>query len=125
MPEINSIEFQHPSEREFARLLDFYGIRWEYEPTSFALEVDDSGNVKVAFTPDFYLTDQNLYVELTTQSTRLNNLKNRKVRRLKELYPDVNIKLLNRRNLRHLAVKYNFPDPTEVNVSDVHPRDQV
>ena len=125
MPDTDSLEFQHPTEREFAKLLDFYGIRWEYEPRTFALEIDDAGQVKAAFAPDFYLIDQDLYVELTTQSARLNNLKNRKVRRLKELYPDINIKLLNRRDLRHLAVKYNFPDPTAVNVTDVHPRDQV
>ena len=119
----STTEFQHPSESEFARLLDFYGIRWEYEPRTFTLETNDDGSIRSAFSPDFYLPDQDLYVELTTQSARLNNLKNRKVRTLQELYPDINIKLLNRRDLRSLAIKYDFPDPAVVNETDGHPRD--
>ncbi len=123
MPDITQIAFQHPSEKEFARLLDFYSIRWEYEPCTFSLEFNADGSVRSAFSPDFYLPDQDLYVELTTQSTRLNNVKNRKVRRLQELHPEINIKLLNRRDLRGLALKYDLPDPSTVNVDEGHPRD--
>ena len=123
MPNLETIEFQHPSESEFARLLDFYGIQWEYEPRTFALEFDEDGSIRSAFSPDFYLPEQDLYIELTTQSARLNNLKNRKVRKVQELYPDINIKLLNRRDLRSLAIKYDFPDPADVNVEQGHPRD--
>lgn len=123
MTDIKNIEFQHPSEQEFARLLDFYGIDWVYEPRTFALEWNPDGSVRSAFSPDFYLPEQDIYVELTTQSTRLNNLKNRKLRKLQELYPEINIKLLNRRDLRSLAIKYDFPDPTDVNLADGHPRD--
>ena len=123
MADIDKIEFQHPSEREFARLLDFYGIQWEYEPRTFPLEFNEDGSVRSAFSPDFYLPEQDLYVELTTQSPRLNNLKNRKIRKLKERHPDINIKLLNRRDIRSLAIKYDFPDPTDVNYEEGHPRD--
>ncbi|NUQ38064.1 MAG: hypothetical protein HUU23_09755 [Caldilineales bacterium] len=123
MPTLDEITFQHPSEKEFARLLNFYGIRWEYEPRVFPLTRAADGRVLSAFAPDFYLPDQDLYIELTTQSTRLNNLKNRKVRRLQELYPTINIKLLNRRDLRGLAIKYAFPDPAASNTAEGHPRD--
>lgn len=123
MPQQQDTVFQHPSEREFARLLDFYGIRWVYEPRTFPLEQNPDGSVRSAFAPDFYLPDQNLYVELTTQSARLNNLKNRKVRRLQELHPEINIKLLNRRDIRGLALKYDFPNPADVNDDEGHPRD--
>ena len=123
MPGAEEIQFQHPSEREFARLLDFYGIRWEYEPRTFALEYNSDGSIRAAFSPDFYLPEEGVYVELTTQSARLNNLKNRKIRRLQELYPDVSIKLLNRRDLRQMALKYDFPDPSGVNDEQGHPRD--
>lgn len=123
MTEHQETVFQHPSEREFARLLDFYGIRWDYEPRTFPLEYNPDGSVRSAFAPDFYLPDQDLYVELTTQSARLNNLKNRKVRRLQELYPNVTVKLLNRRDIRGLALKYDFPDPADVNDDEGHPRD--
>ena len=123
MLDIDQIEFQHPTEREFALLLDFYGIQWEYEPRTFVLETNEDGSMRSAFSPDFYLLEQDLYVELTTQSARLNNLKNRKIKRLRERYPDINVKLLNRRDLRSLAIKYDFPDPTEINAEEGHPRD--
>lgn len=123
MPNIDQIKFQHPSEREFAQLLNFYGIRWEYEPRTFPLEYNEDGGLKSAFSPDFYLPDQDLYIELTTQSSRLNNLKNKKVRMLQELHPHIKIKLLNRRDIRSLAIKYDFPDPTKVNDEQGHPRD--
>ncbi len=98
----------HPAEQEFARILDFYGIEWEYEPRTFPLERDKSGKVTLAFAPDFYLPQQDLYIELTTLRPQLNTRKNRKLRRMKELYPDVNIKLLKRRDLRELMVKYGL-----------------
>ncbi len=115
MSKIDEINFQHPSEREFARLLDFYGIPWEYEPTTFPLEYNEDGSLRSAFSPDFYLPEQDIYVELTTQSPRLNHLKNRKIRQLKERYPDIQIKLLNRRDMRSLAIKYDLPDLTNAN----------
>ncbi len=123
MSKLDETPFQHPSEREFARLLDFYGIPWEYEPRTFPLEYNEDGSVKSAFSPDFYLPEQDLYVELTTQSARLNHLKNKKIRLLRERYPHIQIKLLNRRDIRSLAIKYDFPDPTQVNYQDDHPRD--
>ena len=101
-------EFSHPAEEIFAQILDFYGIQWEYEPRTFPLEWDEEGNVIEAFSPDFYLPDQDLYVELTTIRPKLATFKNRKMRRMKELYPDVNIKLYKRREMRDLMVKYGL-----------------
>jgi hypothetical protein len=108
-----SPKFVHPSEEVFARILDFYGIQWEYEPRTFALETDGNGNVTEAFTPDFYLTEQDLYVELTTLRPQLSTKKNRKLKRLQELYPEVNIKLFKRRELRNLMIKYGLMDEAE------------
>lgn len=106
-------EFPHPSEEEFARILDFYQIPWEYEPTTFALEWDEQGHIREAFSPDFYLPDQDLYIELTTLRSGLMNRKNRKLRRLKELYPDVRVKLINRRDFSNLLFKYGLEDEEE------------
>ncbi len=106
-------QFAHPSEEEFARILDFYGIEWEYEPHTFPLEWDENGQVLEAFTPDFYLPQQNLYVELTTLRPELVTQKNRKLRRLRELYPDVHIKLFKRRDIRELLVKYGLEEEAE------------
>src|SRR3990172_5140798 len=97
--------FAHPAEYEFARILDFYGIEWRYEPRSFPLRYD-YGHVVEAFTPDFYLPDLNMYVEVTTLKTGLTAEKNRKMRLLKELYPEVNIKLLKKRDYLRLLAKY-------------------
>src|SRR5690606_21003756 len=83
-------------------------MEWEYEPRTFPLEWDDEGNVVTAFTPDFYLPEQNLYIELTTLRPKLSSFKNRKLRLLKELYPDVNVKLFKRRDIRGLLVKYGL-----------------
>ena len=104
--------FAHPVEAEFARLLDFYRVRWEYEPRTFPLEWDEDGRLKLCFTPDFYLPDQDLYVELTTMSPRLVRRKNRKLRRLNERYPEVRVKLFYQRDLRALLLKYGLT-PTE------------
>ena len=101
-------EFVHPSEKEFARILDFYGIEWQYEPRTFELEWDENGQVTQAFTPDFYLPQQDLYVELTTLRPQLSTKKNHKLKRIKELYPEINIKLFKRREMHNLMVKYGL-----------------
>jgi hypothetical protein len=100
--------FAHPSEMEFARVLDFYRVRWEYEPRSFPIEWDESGNVVQEFTPDFYLPELDLYIELTTLKQSLITKKNRKVRRLKELYPDVNIKVFYRKDYTRLLRRFGI-----------------
>lgn len=103
--------FAHPAEEEFARLLDFYGIPWQYEPRTFVLRADKEGRPVVAFTPDFYLPEQDLYVEITTIRPKQVRRKNRKIRWLLEHYPDVNIKLIKRSDFRQLLAKYGLAGP--------------
>jgi hypothetical protein len=98
--------FAHASEAEFARILDFYQVTWEYEPQVFPILWDLDGNVLESFAPDFYLPDMDLFLELTTLQQRLVRKKNRKVRRLRELYPYVRIKLFYARDFRALMLKY-------------------
>ena len=100
--------FAHPAEAELARLLDRYEIAWQYEPTTFELDHDDQGRVIRAFTPDFYLPEHDLYVELTTLRQALVTKKNAKVRRLKELHPDVRIRMLYRRDYEELAFTFGL-----------------
>jgi len=100
--------FSHPAEEIFARILDYYGIEWQYEPRTFPLSWDERGNVTEAFAPDFYLPQQNLYVELTTLRPRLTTFKNRKLRRMKEIYPDVKVKLFKRKDLQNLMIKFGL-----------------
>jgi len=96
------------AELEVARLLDFYGIPWHYEPRSFVLEEDEDGRVREAARPDFYLPEQDLYLELTTMKQSLVTRKNRKIRKLRERYPDVRIKLFYKRDFERLVQKYGF-----------------
>ena len=98
------------AERQFARLLDFYQIEWEYEPRSFDLECDSDGNVIQRFTPDFYLPAYDLYIEITTLNQKLVTRKNRKVRRLRELYPEVQCKVFYQRDYLSLVTKYGLDD---------------
>lgn len=105
--------FIHPIEGAFAKILDFYGVAWEYEPRTFPLKWDADGNVIEAFKPDFYLPQQNLYVELTTLRPKLTQRKNRKLKELKQLYPDINIKLFKRRELRNMMLRFGMIDEAE------------
>lgn len=105
--------FAHPAEEMFARIMDYYGIQWVYEPRTFDLEWDSEGNVILAFTPDFYLPDQDLYIELTTLRPQLSTKKNKKMRLMGELHPEIKIKLMKRRDMRDMMVKYGLYDEAE------------
>ncbi len=98
--------FAHASEAELARILDFYEVAWEYEPHTYPILFDRNGTVLESFSPDFYLPEVDLYLELTTLKQRLVRKKNRKLRRLRELYPSIRIKLLYARDFRALLFKY-------------------
>jgi bifunctional protein TilS/HprT len=114
LPAAESTRFAHNSERQFAKLLDFYGIAWEYEPTTFVLEWDRQGRPVQAFSPDFYLPAYDIYIEITTLNQKLVTKKNRKVRRLGELHPEVKVKVLYQRDYLNLLVKYGLEEPSQL-----------
>ena len=100
--------FANRIELECARMLDYYGVRWAYEPRTFVLARDELGRVTSAFTPDFYLPDQQLYIEVTVMKQSLVTRKNRKLRELRRLYPEVNVKLFYRRDIERLAQRFQL-----------------
>src|SRR5437763_17074071 len=100
--------FASPAELECAKVLDYYGIPWLDEPRTFVLERAEDGRVTEAFAPDFYLLDQDLYIELTVMKQSLVTRKNRKLRKLREQYPDVNIKLFYKRDIERLGQRYGL-----------------
>jgi len=102
--------FAHSSEAELARILDYYQVRWEYEPRTFPILWNLQGDVVESFAPDFYLPELDLYVELTTLKQSLVRRKNRKLRRLRELYPMIRIKLFYGKDFRALLLKYGRID---------------
>ena len=101
-----NIKFAHKSEKEFTKILDFYRIKWEYEPRTFTLSFDKEGNPDTCFTPDFYLPEYDLYIELTTLNQKLVTKKNRKIKKLRKLYPDINVKLFYKKDYNSLLFKY-------------------
>ncbi|HEX9016870.1 MAG TPA: phosphoribosyltransferase family protein, partial [Chloroflexota bacterium] len=110
--------FVNASEEEFARILDFYRVKWQYEPRSFPLRWDGD-HVLEMFTPDFYLPALDTYIELTTMRQSLVTRKNRKLRRLRELYPDVSVRLLYRRDYQSLLAKYGYRAITPTNLDEI------
>lgn len=102
----DDLRFAHPAEVEFANLLSFYGIRWAYEPTTFAVRWDVDGSPEEFVTPDFYLPEVDAYVELTMMRQRLVTRKNRKFRLLRERYPNIRVRLLYRRDFERLRESY-------------------
>jgi hypoxanthine phosphoribosyltransferase len=104
----NPPRFADPAELECARLFDYHGIPWEYEPHTFVLQSAADGTVIEAFTPDFYLPEQDLYLEITTMKQSLVTRKNRKVRQLRALHPEIRIKLFYKRDVEALAQKYEL-----------------
>jgi hypoxanthine phosphoribosyltransferase len=98
--------FAHASEAEMARILDFYRITWEYEPHTFPILWNLDGEVTESFSPDFWLPDLDLYLEMTTLRQKLVRKKNRKLRRIRDLYPDLRIKLFYARDFRALMLKF-------------------
>ena len=98
-------------------------MAWEYEPTEFVLERDRQGNPSQAFRPDFYLPGYDLYIEITTLNQKLVTKKNRKIRRLGELHPEVNVKIFYQRDYLRLLVKYGLEQPSQLadQLDDVEP----
>lgn len=104
--------FVTKTERQAAEILDYYRVPWEYEPRTFILDMDADGNILEAFTPDFYLPDLDLYIEVTQMKQSLVTAKNRKVRRLRERYPEIRVKLLYKHDFIQLAKKFDLSLPS-------------
>ena len=100
--------FANDAELECAKILDYHDVPWDYEPRTFVLERDEGGRTLEAFTPDFYLPEQDLYLEITVMKQSLVTRKNRKLRKLRALYPDVRVKLFYKRDLERLAQHYRL-----------------
>jgi hypothetical protein len=100
--------FANQAELECAKILDFHGVPWDYEPRTFVLERDEDGKVLEAFAPDFYLPEQDLYLEVTVMKQSLVTRKNRKLRKLRQQYPGIKVKLFYKRDIERLAQRYRL-----------------
>ncbi len=105
---IKPVVFNHPSEEEFASILDMHNIEWEYEPRTFPIEWDVEGNVTQAFSPDFYLPRFDTYIELTTMNQKYTSQKKKKMQKLKKLYPGTNINIVYKKDFYTLAKRFGL-----------------
>ncbi|MCF8009323.1 MAG: cytidylate kinase family protein [Halanaerobiales bacterium] len=103
-----NIDFVHESEKDFSEILDMHNIKWEYEPSEFPLEYDAEGNVILGFRPDFYLPEFETYIELTTMKQKYVTEKNKKVKLLKELYPDISINVVYKKDYKKLLERFGI-----------------
>ncbi len=104
--EDNNRVFAHPSEKEFAQILDMHNIKWKFEPTEFPLEWDAEGNISLGFRPDFYLPEYDTYIELTTLKQKYVTEKNKKVKLLQKLYPDININIVYKKDFKSIIERF-------------------
>lgn len=100
--------FAHPSELLFSQLLTLYGHAWIYEPLEFPLEWNDHGVPVRGFRPDFYLTERRLFIELTVSEQRLVTKKNQKVRRFRDLYPEIPLVVVYQRDFQDLLTHHDL-----------------
>jgi hypoxanthine phosphoribosyltransferase len=100
--------FAHPSERLFSQLLTLYGLEWIYEPLEFPLEWNDKGVPVRGFRPDFFLPSHRLFIELTVLEQRLTTKKNRKVRRFRDLYPEIPLLVVYQRDFHQLLRQHDL-----------------
>ena len=111
----DAVEFHHNSERQFAQLLDFYGIEWQYEPHTFVLGTRSCGAIRSKRSArTFFLPAYGLYIEITTLKQKLVTKKNRKVRKLQEQHPELKVTILYQRDYLNLLVKYGLESPEQL-----------
>ncbi len=72
-----------------------------------------------AFSPDFYLPAYDLFIEITTLNQKLVTKKNRKIRRLAELHPEIKVKIFYQRDYLNLLVKYGLEAPSQLHDLDL------
>ncbi len=106
-------EFRHEVEREFATILDSYGMDWAYEPTTFPLAFDEEGNISQAISPDFYLKREDTYIELTVMNPKYMAEKRRKIEKLRELYPEIRVILMDKKGLQAFIERHKLKTHTE------------
>lgn len=92
-----TIYFYSRWEANIVRLFNYLGIRWVYQPRTFDL---DSQN----YTPDFYLPEYNVYIEVKNFLWKYSKIRDKKFRKL---YPTINLILLLKKDYLKFEKKYS------------------
>jgi hypothetical protein len=110
--------YAHEYEEYFAEILDTFGVEYEYEPTMFVIHQNGNGDIKIGFTPDFFIPELNLYVEITSMHGNSCNKKNRKIFKLKEIY-DIDAVLLKKPKINKIFWKFRKGYLTKETLFDI------
>lgn len=98
-------KFAHELEERFAEILDYFELEYEYEPTTFILKTTANGEIKQGFTPDFFIPEHNIYVEITAMNGSSCNKKRRKIEAIDELY-GIKAILFHRKRIEDILTKF-------------------
>ena len=102
-------QFANEAELECAKVLDYYGVPWLYEPRTFVLEDDEDGRVLEAFAPDFYLPGAgSVPRDHGDEAVARHAEEPQAAQAASERYPDVNIKLFYKRDIERLGQRYGL-----------------
>lgn len=83
---------KNPGERLVADLLRIEGLKYDYEPQEFSLELTGKG--KSAIKPDFYVRKFHVFLEVTQGNDLNMGFKRSKIRNAHALYPEATIILV-------------------------------
>lgn len=92
-----TIYFYSRWEANIARLFNYLSIRWIYQPKTFDLSSQN-------YTPDFYLPDFDVYIEVKNFLWKYSKIRDRKFRKL---YPNINLILLLKKDYLKLEKRYS------------------
>ncbi len=83
-------------EANYARLLNYQGIKWIHQPKTFQLKSQ-------RYTPDFYLPKENKFIEI---KNFLTDYSIRRDREFRELYPDLKLEMILKDGYMNLQDKF-------------------
>jgi len=92
-----TIYFYSRWEANIARLFNYSGIKWTYQQKTFDLGSQN-------YTPDFYLPDGDIYIEVKNFLWRYSKTRDRKFRKI---YPGIKLTLLLKKDYLELEKKYS------------------
>lgn len=92
-----TIYFYSRWEANIARLFNYSDIKWKHQPKIFDLKTQ-------TYTPDFYLPEYDMYIEVKNFLWKYSEIRDRKFRKL---YPDINLILLLKKNYLELEKEYS------------------
>ena len=81
--DLDNIYFRSSWEANIARYYNFIGVKWEFEPKTFIFKDVTRGSV--SYTPDFYLPDQDKWIEVKGW---MDGKSKTKLKRFEKQYPE-------------------------------------